>query len=106
MSANAATHEGGQAHPTAKLFVMVWAGLVVITFIEVFLAYIHLDPKVMLSMLLSLSVVKAAMIMSFFMHLKYEKFSLVLLLIPALVACICLMGIFFPDSIRALQMRF
>src|ERR1700758_5084825 len=86
--------------------VTVWIGLVAITGLEVFLAYEHLQPSVMLTVLVILSVVKAALIMSFFMHLKYEKFSLVLLLIPAAIFCICMMFIFFfPEAFRLLQMR-
>jgi cytochrome c oxidase subunit 4 len=84
----------------------IWIGLVGITFIEVFLAYEELQPALMLTILVVLSVVKAAMIMSFFMHLKYEKFSLVLLLIPATIFCLCMMFIFFfPEAFRLLQMR-
>jgi caa(3)-type oxidase subunit IV len=84
----------------------VWIGLVAITFLEVFLAYEQLNPTVMLTILVILSVVKAALIMSWFMHLKFEKFSLVLLLIPATIFCLCMMFIFFfPDAFRLLQMR-
>jgi cytochrome c oxidase subunit 4 len=84
----------------------VWIGLVAITFLEVFLAYEQLQPSVMLSILVVLSVVKAGMIMSWFMHLKFEKLSLVLLLIPAMIFCICMMFIFFfPEAFRLLQMR-
>jgi cytochrome c oxidase subunit IV len=84
----------------------IWFGLVAITGLEVFLAYMQLPPGLMLTMLVILSVVKAGMIMSFFMHLKYEKFSLVLLLIPATIFCICMMFIFFfPEALRLLQMR-
>jgi cytochrome c oxidase subunit IV len=84
----------------------IWVGLVLITFLEVFLAYEELQPSVMLSVLVVLSVVKAAMIMSFFMHLKYEKLGLVLLLIPATIFCLCMMFIFFfPEAFRLLQMR-
>jgi len=73
----------------------IWIGLVAITGIEVFLAYEELDPKLMLTLLLGLSVIKAAMIMSYFMHLKFEKFSLVLWLVPAMIFCIMMMMIFF-----------
>jgi len=84
----------------------IWVGLVAITGLEVFLAYEELQPSVMLSILVVLSVVKAAMIMSFFMHLKYEKLGLVLLLIPATIFCLCMMFIFFfPEAFRLLQMR-
>ena len=97
-----------EAHAGASVGtnVAIWIGLVAITFLEVFLAYEQLQPSVMLSVLVVLSVVKAAMIMSFFMHLKYEKFSLVLLLIPATIFCLCMMFIFFfPEAFRLLQMR-
>jgi cytochrome c oxidase subunit 4 len=97
-----------EAHAGASVGtnLVVWIGLVAITFLEVFLAYEELKPAVMLSILVVLSVVKAGMIMSWFMHLKYEKFSLVLLLIPATIFCICMMFIFFfPEAFRLLQMR-
>lgn len=97
--------EHSAAHPTTKTFVTVWIGLVALTGIEVWLAYIHLNLTVMLALLVSLSVVKAAMIMSYFMHLRYERLTLSLWLIPSLVVCICLMSIFFPDAARALNLR-
>ena len=84
----------------------IWIGLVAITGLEVFLAYKELQPSLMLSILVVLSVVKAAMIMSYFMHLKFEKLSLVLWLVPAMIFCICMMFIFFfPEAFRLLQMR-
>jgi cytochrome c oxidase subunit IV len=73
----------------------IWIGLVAITGLEVFLAYEELQPTLMLTILLGLSLVKAAMIMSYFMHLKFEKFSLVLWLVPAMIFCIAMMMIFF-----------
>jgi cytochrome c oxidase subunit 4 len=97
-----------EAHAGASVGtnIAIWIGLVAITGLEVFLAYEQLQPTLMLAVLVALSVVKAAMIMSFFMHLKYEKFSLVLLLVPAMIFCICMMFIFFfPEAFRLLQLR-
>src|SRR5262252_5755129 len=94
------------AQAPASTFVWVWVGLVAITGVEVFLAYEHLRPGLMLTMLLGLSVCKAALIMSYFMHLKFERFSLVLWLVPALVFCISIMLIFFfRDSVLLLRLR-
>jgi caa(3)-type oxidase subunit IV len=96
----------GHAVGSTKLFVMVWVWLAVITFIEVFLAYERLRPELMLTLLVVLSLVKAALIVSYFMHLKYEKIGLTLLLIPSTIFCICMIIIFFmPDGARLLQMR-
>ncbi len=103
------THaHAGEAHAGATVGtnLAIWVGLVAITGLEVFLAYKQLQPGVMLTILVVLSLVKAAMILSYFMHLKFEKFSLVLWLIPAIIFCICMMLIFFfPEAFRLLQMR-
>ena len=88
-----------------KEFVMVWIGLLTLTGIEVFLAYMHTPPAIMLVALIGLSVVKAWMIIAWFMHLKFEKFSLFVTLFPMLILCILLLFIAMPDSARALLMR-
>ncbi len=89
-------HEAG----STKLFVSVWVWLVVITGVEVYLAYEHLNPTTMLLLLISLSVVKAALIMSYFMHLRFERLSLALVLIPVTIFCIGMLTMIFPDGIR------
>lgn len=105
MSAHGSSLEA-HAVGSTKLFAMVWVWLAVITFIEVFLAYERLRPDLMLTLLVILSLVKSALIISYFMHLKYEKISLTLLLIPSAIFCICMIIIFFmPDGFRLLQMR-
>jgi len=89
------------------IFNKIWVGLLVFTAIEVVLAYVQIAGiLIMLAILMILSVVKAAMIMGWFMHLKYDHpvFSWILVL-PA-VACILIMcGYFFPDSFRLLDLR-
>jgi cytochrome c oxidase subunit 4 len=101
MTDHAEAHAG-----TTKLFTWVWIWLVAITGIEVWMAYIHIQPaSLMLTLLLALSVVKAALIISYFMHLRFEKVTLALFLMPALVFCICMMAIFFPDALRILTHR-
>lgn len=89
-----------------KLFISVWVWLLVLTGIEVFLGYVHLDIRLMLTILIGLSVIKAALIVAYFMHLRFERLSLVLTLVPMLVICICLLLVFFPDSFRSRDMRY
>src|SRR6195256_5651866 len=104
---NTNTHaEEAHAGASVGTNLAIWIGLVAITGLEVFLAYKQLQPTLMLTILVVLSLVKAAMIMSYFMHLKFEKFSLVLWLVPAMIFCICMMFIFFfPEAFRLLQLR-
>jgi cytochrome c oxidase subunit IV len=90
---------------TTKLFSIVWGWLLLLTAVEVFLAYVQVSLHLMLTILIGLSVIKAALIVAYFMHLRFERLSLVLTLVPMLVICICLLFVFFPDSFRALNLR-
>ena len=86
------------------LYLWVWGGLLALTIFEIVLAYQSLSVAAMLFVLLGLSFVKAGLIVAYFMHLKFEKRSLTLALIPATMFCIALLFIFFPDGVRLLQM--
>ena len=85
--------------------IIIWGGLLALTAIEVVLAYIHLHAALMLTILMLLSIVKAALIVAYFMHLKFERFSLIMTIVPTLIVLFLLFGIFFPDSRRAHDLR-
>ncbi len=89
-----------------RTFATVWFALLFMTGIEVFLAYEQIPVLIFLTALVGLSVVKAALIIAYFMHLKFEKLSLFLTLFPMLILCIVLMlVVFMPDSSRLMTMR-
>ena len=90
---------------TTKLFLSILGFLLLLTMVEVVLAYIQVPLALMLTILIGLSLIKAALILAYFMHLRYERMSLVYTLIPMLVICICLLFIFFPASVRLLNQR-
>ena len=90
--------EHGNGGMRSNYFVWVW--LLGLTGVEVFLAYIQLPLVVMLVALLSLSIVKAALIVAYFMHMKFERLNLLLTIVPAFVICIVLLNVFFPDAVR------
>ena len=94
-----------QHGPGIPTFAKVWVALLVLTGLEVLLAYEQVPLLIMLTVLLGLSVIKAALIIAYFMHLKFEKFSLFLTLFPMLIFCILMMFVFMPDSMRAMLMR-
>ncbi|MFZ3216279.1 MAG: cytochrome C oxidase subunit IV family protein [Candidatus Acidiferrales bacterium] len=106
MSAHAAELSHEHAVGTTKLFTTVWVWLLLLTVFEVFLAYERLEVHLMITILVGVSLIKAALIISYFMHMRFERLSLFLLLIPAMVFCICMMLImFFPDSVRLSHLR-
>lgn len=92
------------ASHSLKPMYVVWIWLLVITLVEVLLAYFHVPVAIMLIALMGMSLVKAAMIIAWFMHLKFERIGLVLTLVPAAVVCILLMNIFWPDSFRIIHL--
>ena len=103
---NAHAHADEHFAGSNKLFISIWVWLVVLTLIEIFLAYKTFSIAIMLTILLGLSIIKAALIVAYFMHLKFERLSLILTIIPALVVCILLLSVFFPDSFRSAGLRY
>jgi cytochrome c oxidase subunit IV len=97
----AATH-----HDEGKgQYFWVWGILLALTAAEVLLAYKQIfQPVQMLEALMVLSVIKSALIIGYFMHLKYEAPTMKWLMMVSVVACLCLMCIFFPDAFRILHL--
>ncbi|MDP9262779.1 MAG: cytochrome C oxidase subunit IV family protein [Acidobacteriota bacterium] len=100
MSEAATHHDEGKAQ-----YFWVWAALLVITVVEILLAYKQvLDPVHMLGVLMVLSIIKAALIIAYFMHLKFETARMKFLLMASVTACLCLMCVFFADALRVLHL--
>ena len=104
MNAHADTYEHFAG--SNKLFISIWMWLLLLTGFEVFLGYIQLPVIYMLVILMGASIIKAALIVAYFMHLRFERLNLILTIVPALVICICLLLVFFPDSFRSKQLRY
>jgi caa(3)-type oxidase subunit IV len=90
-------HDGNKAQ-----YFWVWGGLLILTAIEVVLAYKQVfQPVRMLEILLILSVIKSALIIGYFMHLKFETAMMRWMITLSVVACFIIMYFFFfPDAGR------
>src|ERR1700693_1733410 len=89
-----------QRHHGKDQFFWIWGAPLVMTAIEVYLTYQNMQPVRMLSILMGLSLLKAALIIGYFMHMKYEVSQMKWLTMCSLVLCLALMMIFFPDAWR------
>jgi len=94
-----AQHE--QAHATTGTYLRVAAILVMITLIEVGVFYVPAFQGVLVPLLLVLSAVKFALVVMFYMHLKFDHplfrmvFTLPLLIAAAVIlALLFLYGVF------------
>src|SRR5438876_11805008 len=96
------THIEFQEHfaGNAKLFISVWVWLLLLTALEVFLGYIHLPVAYMLVILMGASIIKAALIVAYFMHLRFRSEERRVGNVRALVFWTCLLLIFGTDSFR------
>jgi caa(3)-type oxidase subunit IV len=100
-------HDTAAAHGDSKAtYLWVWGALLLLTAVEVVLAYKQiLTPVRMLEVLLILSVVKAGLITMYFMHLKGEVPRMRWLLTISVTACFFLMwAFFFRDADRILTL--
>jgi len=88
------------AGPGMRLYVTVWLGLLLIVGVEVALTYAGLPTGILLSALLALALVAAALGVLYFMHLRYERRLLFWSLIPALIFVFIMMNQFWSDAHR------
>ncbi len=98
---DAATHDDRKGQ-----YFWVWGALLVLTAAEVVLAYRQVfQPVAMLEVLLFLSVIKSALIIGYFMHLKFETALMRWLIVISVTACFVIMYFFFfPDAGRILRL--
>ncbi len=95
------------AHDDSKgQYFWVWGALLFLTGVEVWLGYRQIfEPVRMLEVLLVLSIIKSALIIAYFMHLKFEKPIMRWLLVVAVSGCFVIMYFFFfPDADRILRL--
>lgn len=96
----------GHSEGSTRLYLSVWVILLLLSAVEVFLGYERLPLHLMLSLLMGLSLIKAAMIIAYFMHLRFERAALIWTLLPMWLIVTCLLFVFFPDSFRVAEFRF
>lgn len=88
-----------------KRYTVVWICLIVIVAAEVVVTLARPTITLLLALLLALAVVEAGLGLLYFMHLKYERRSLLWSVVPTLVIVFVLMGHFFPDAFRLMHQR-
>ena len=93
------------SQPSERSIVRVWIALLVFTGVEVALAAAGARGGVMLAFLLAMSVVKAWLIIAWFMHLRFERRTLGWAILPVAIVCILLLCFIVPDSVRLGRMR-
>ena len=84
--AQAIAHADGQQHPI-KLYLIVWGWLFILSALSYSVDYFHLQGYLRWSLILLFMLLKAGLIIAVFMHMAWERLSLMyaILLPPAVI---------------------
>ena len=89
-------HDVAKHDDSKGQYFWVWGALLVLTGVEVWLGYGQIfAPVRMLEVLLILSVIKSALIIGYFMHLKFETALMRWMLVISVTGCFVIMFFFF-----------
>jgi cytochrome c oxidase subunit 4 len=92
-------HEHGIAHvASVKVLLGTWIALMFLTVITVAATKIDLGPSLNLALAMAIAVVKATLVVLFFMHLFYDKLFHTVLLVGAVLAATLFVGFALMDS--------
>jgi len=86
--APASGHAEGQQHPI-KLYLVVWGWLFVLSTFSYLVDYFHLQGYLRWTLILVFMMLKAGLIVAFFMHMKWERLTLIYaMLLPPLAVLV------------------
>lgn len=91
--------------PNVKLYLLIFAALMVLTVVTVTVSYFHLPPAPAIAVGLMIATVKAGLVAAFFMHLKGERTIIYGLLGLTVLMVIGLFVIPFTDSAATASRR-
>ena len=95
------THDGGY-----KIYLTVWFWLLVITLLEIGLVLARVPKALLVFSLITLALMKAALIMAYFMHLRYERLNLIYAVVtPMFFLAIVLFAMLGPDALHVFRSR-
>ena len=87
------------------MYLLVYVAILVISALQILIAYQNIDAYRIFIRMLLLAIVQAGLAVTFFMHMRSEKRTLALFLLPAALFVLAMMNMFWSDSFRLLNMR-
>jgi cytochrome c oxidase subunit IV len=87
------------------MYLLVYVAILVISALQILIAYQHIDAYRIFIRMLLLAIVQAGLAVTFFMHMCSERRTLALFLLPAALFVLAMMNMFWSDSFRLLNMR-
>jgi cytochrome c oxidase subunit IV len=99
-----AAHGEGQQHPI-KLYLVVWGWLFVLSFFSYMVDYFHLHGYLRWTLILLFMMLKAGLIVAVFMHMAWERLTLIYAILLPPVAILVFVAIMAIESEHTLFSR-
>lgn len=98
------THATSHGHPTAAVYLRIAAVLFILTVLEVGVFYVPAFHPILVPALLTLSAVKFALVVMFYMHLKMDnRFFTLIFGGPLLLATAVMIGLMFLFGVLVIR---
>ena len=85
-----------QAHASPNYW-MIWLYLFILTVVEIAVIYMPIAKVIIVILLVGLALSKATLVALYFMHLRFERFTLGLIALTPLILCVFLILMLSPD---------
>src|ERR1700686_3207293 len=95
--ASGTTHTKGQQHPI-KLYLVVWGWLFVLSTCSYLVDYFHLEGYLRWSLILLFMILKAGLIVAGFMHMAWERLTLIYAILVPPAVVLVFVGIMIVES--------
>jgi cytochrome c oxidase subunit IV len=102
--AQASTHGQGQQHPI-RLYLVVWVWLFILSACSYFVDYFQIQGLLRYSLILLFMMLKAGLIIAVFMHMAWERLSLVYAILVPISAVLVFVAIMVLESDHTLLSR-
>lgn len=101
---SASAHEQGQQHPI-RLYLVVWAWLFILSACSYLVDYFQLEGFLRYSLILLFMLLKAGLIIAVFMHMAWERLSLVYAILVPISAVLVFVAIMAFEADHTLLSR-
>lgn len=89
-----------------RIYAVTWFWLLAITVVELAIVLLHVPKPILVTSLLIMALLKAGLIVAYFMHLRYEKLSLVYtVVVPMVFLAVVLFSFVGPDAVHVFNLR-
>jgi cytochrome c oxidase subunit 4 len=92
-----AAHTSGQQHPIG-LYLKVWALLFILSALSYMVDYMHFQGLLRWTLIVTLMLLKAGLIIAVFMHMAWERVALVTAILVPPIALLVLVGMMASEA--------